>query len=95
MPEFNDRTGNAGTGKGRLVDISHVGIGGEQRAFNRTHLNAVAGTLAYGDFVNGTKTADIKGMSVNDAEKFQKDKGMSLPVDGDSLARVVRKKQSK
>jgi hypothetical protein len=95
MPEFNDRTGNRGTGKGRLVDISHVGIGEEQRKFNRTHLTQVAGTLAYGNFVNGTKTADIKGMSVSDAEKFQKDRGMSLPVDGDALAKVVRKKTGK
>lgn len=90
MPTFNDRRGNAGTGAGRLVDL---GIGEAQREFNRSHFEKTAGTATYGNFVDGTPTKDIKGLSVEEAQRSS-EQGLSIPVGGDELSRATRKKKA-
>lgn len=91
--EFHDRRGEGGTGKGRLVNIDNVGIGHEQRKFNRRHFNETAGTAVYGHFPNGALTKDIKGLTVEEAQRSS-DNGRSIPVGGDELSRATRKKKA-
>ena len=87
--EFNDRKGNAGTGKGNLVDISHDGIGGKQRAFNRDHLTNTSTIAVHGEYADDASVPGFKGLTVRDAQRMSAN-GESLPMGGDELRKVQK-----
>lgn len=87
--EFNDRTGNHGTGKGTLVDLSNVGIGGKQRGFNRDHFINTSTVAVHGEYADDASVPGFKGLTVRDAQRMSAN-GESLPMGGDELRKVQR-----